>query len=357
MPSARRRSPSSLKPARSPGMGPVRFSGTDKVDTVWLQRRVPFSEGEPYDPTKVEALRGKLTSLGVFNAVRIKPATTLDANGELPIDVELTDRPPRSIGFGVAYETQLGFAVTGFWTHRNLFGQAESLRLTAELTQIGEGYAIRDTGFAFHAAFRKPDWWLGGGCARRGGRTTRGARRLHAQCRDGLCRLRPHLLATLAGAHRPRRRAVAHHPQRHHHGLPAGRPADGDPLQPCQQRPQPDRGLSRRPRRHTVGLQPRLLHRHPPDRPPLLRLRRARPQRGRDARLARHRACGQHRRYPARQAVLRGRRRLGARLRLSICRAARRLQQSAGRRQPLRGQRRVIRVPYTEIDAISEACH
>lgn len=147
-------------------MGPVRFSGSDKVDMVWLQRRVPFKEGEPYDPTKVDALRGKLTSLGVFNAVRIKPAATLDANGELPFDVELTDRPSRSIGFGISYETQLGFAVSGFWTHRNLFGQAESLRLTAELTHIGQGYAILDTGFAFRAAFRKPDWWLGGQDAR-----------------------------------------------------------------------------------------------------------------------------------------------------------------------------------------------
>ena len=141
-------------------MGPVRFSGTDKVDTVWLQRRVPFKEGELYDPAKVEALRGRLTSLGVFNAVRIKPASALDPSGELPIDVELTDRPSRSIGFGVAYETQLGFSVSGFWTHRNLFGQAESLRLTAELTHLGEGYAILDTGFAFRANFRKPDWWL-----------------------------------------------------------------------------------------------------------------------------------------------------------------------------------------------------
>ena len=147
-------------------MGPVRFSGTDKIDTVWLQRRVPFHEGEPYDPAKVEAMRGRLTSLGVFNSVRIKPASALDANGELPFDVELTDRPSRSIGFGVSYETQLGFAVSGFWTHRNLFGQAESLRLTAELTHIGQGYAILDTGFAFRAAFRKPDWWLGGQDAR-----------------------------------------------------------------------------------------------------------------------------------------------------------------------------------------------
>lgn len=147
-------------------MGPVRFSGTDKVDTVWLQRRVPFSEGDLYDPAKVETLRGKLTSLGVFNAVRIKPAPGLDTKGELPIDVELTDRAPRTIGFGVSYETQLGLAVSGFWTHRNLFGQAESLRLTAEVTRIAEGARILDTGFGFRAAFRKPDWWIPGQDAR-----------------------------------------------------------------------------------------------------------------------------------------------------------------------------------------------
>ncbi|WP_425064963.1 autotransporter assembly complex protein TamA [Reyranella sp.] len=143
-------------------MGPVRFTGTEKVDTVWLQRRVPFKEGDPYSPAKVEELRGKLTSLGTFNAVRLKPATELDANGELPIEAELTDRLQRSFGFGVSYETQLGFAVEGFWVHRNLFGQAESLRLSGEVNHIGQGYAILDTGFAFRAAFRKPDWWLPG---------------------------------------------------------------------------------------------------------------------------------------------------------------------------------------------------
>lgn len=147
-------------------MGPVSFSGTNKVNTTFLQRRVPFSEGEPYDPAKIDLLRGRLTSLGVFNAVRIKPATALDANGELPIDVDLTDRLPRSFGFGVSYETQLGFAVNGFWTHRNLFGQAESLRLSGEINHIGQGQAVIDTGFAFRAAFRKPDWWLAGQDAR-----------------------------------------------------------------------------------------------------------------------------------------------------------------------------------------------
>lgn len=147
-------------------MGPVRFSGDTRVDTTWLQRRVPFKEGELYDPAKVEALRGKLTSLGTFNSVSIRPATELNAQGELPINVNLTDRPRRTIGFGVSYETKLGFALSGFWTHRNLFGQAESLRLSAELNNIGEGLAILNTGFAFNAAFRKPDWWLAGQDAR-----------------------------------------------------------------------------------------------------------------------------------------------------------------------------------------------
>ena len=147
-------------------MGPVRFSGTEKVDTVWLQRRVPFEVGEVYTPGKVEALRGKLTSLGVFNSVRITQPKSLDANGQLPLDVQLTDRLQRSVGFGIAYETQLGFSVNGYWTHRNLFGQAESLRLSAEINHIGQGLAILDTGFAFRAAFRKPDWWLSGQDAR-----------------------------------------------------------------------------------------------------------------------------------------------------------------------------------------------
>ena len=143
-------------------MGPVSFSGTEKVNTAFLQRRVPFKQGELYDPGKVDTLRGKLTSLGVFNGVRIQPATALDANGELPFDVSLTDRLPRSIGFGLSYETQLGFAVSGFWVHRNLFGEAESLRLTGEINHIGQGALVTDTGVALRADFRKPDWWLPG---------------------------------------------------------------------------------------------------------------------------------------------------------------------------------------------------
>lgn len=149
-----------VEPGPQTRMGQVRFSGTEKVDTTYLQRRVPFEEGDPYTPAKVNALRDRLTALGVFNSVRIKPATALTDNGELPIDVEVTDRVPRTIGFGLSYETIRGFAVNGYWTHRNLFGQAESLRLSAEVNHIGQGNVAQDFGYGFKIDFRKPDWWL-----------------------------------------------------------------------------------------------------------------------------------------------------------------------------------------------------
>jgi len=153
-------------PGRKAKMGPVTFNGSESVDMVFLQRRVPFKQGEPYDPEKVKKLRDRLGALGVFSAVRIKSAPELDPNGELPFAVDLKDRPPRTIGFGVGYETRRGAYINGYWLHRNLFGQAESLKLSAEINNIARGglnsRSFGDTGFDVSAAFLKPDWWVAG---------------------------------------------------------------------------------------------------------------------------------------------------------------------------------------------------
>jgi translocation and assembly module TamA len=142
-------------------MGSVSFSGSQSVRTEFLQRRVPFKPGEPFRPEKVDELRDSLTALGLFTSIRIKRGEQLDANGELPIEVEVQDRLPRTIGFGASYETSEGFAIGGFWLHRNLFGEGESLRLSAEINHIGDKSftSIGDFGFSIIASFRKPDWW------------------------------------------------------------------------------------------------------------------------------------------------------------------------------------------------------
>jgi translocation and assembly module TamA len=142
-------------------MGNVSFTGSQSVKTEFLQRRVPFKAGEPFRPEKVDELRDSLTSLGLFTSIRIKRGEQLDANGQLPIEVEVQDRLPRTVGFGASYETSEGFAIGGFWLHRNLFGEGESLRLSAEINHIGDKSftSIGDFGFEIIASFRKPDWW------------------------------------------------------------------------------------------------------------------------------------------------------------------------------------------------------
>jgi len=140
-------------------MGPVQFSGSKSVDMTYLQKRVPYKQGEPYKISKINDLRDRLTGLGVFSAVRIAPAKQLNDQGELPVDVQVEDRLPRTIGFGVDYQTILGAGINASWLHRNLFGEAESLRITGEVNHIGQGAIPQDLGYALKLDFLKPDWW------------------------------------------------------------------------------------------------------------------------------------------------------------------------------------------------------
>ena len=63
--------------------------------------------------------------------------------------IDATERLHRTIGAGLAYNTSQGFGARAFWENRNLFGNAEYLRLSAEVGQQIDG---------FRANFRRPDF-------------------------------------------------------------------------------------------------------------------------------------------------------------------------------------------------------
>jgi translocation and assembly module TamA len=129
--------------------GTLAINGLARVDRDFVARRVAWKEGAPYDSRAVEATRQDLVKTGLFSAVRITPADAPDAEGEVAMTVDLVEGPPRSVGAGVAYNTNLGLGGQAFWEHRNLFGRGERLRVTA-------GAAQRQLGLALD--FRKPDF-------------------------------------------------------------------------------------------------------------------------------------------------------------------------------------------------------
>lgn len=126
------------------------IGGLTGVDPDWVRNRVPWRPGDPFDPAKIEALRKALSESGLFRTIHLAIGQELDAQGLLPVVVELAERPGRSVGAGLVYSTAEGPGAQSFWEDRNLFGAAERLRLT--------GLASRPRYLAL-ADYRAPDYF------------------------------------------------------------------------------------------------------------------------------------------------------------------------------------------------------
>lgn len=137
-------------------LGPIRFTGLHDVSEAFLRRRLLIQPGDPFRPSEIDKARQDLLALGVFASVRVLPAQQLDAAGTLPLDVDVTARKAHAVDFGAAWSTDLGANANVAWHHRNLFGEAEQLNLTAA-AQLG-GDATTKPGYQVGAQFIKPDF-------------------------------------------------------------------------------------------------------------------------------------------------------------------------------------------------------
>ena len=137
-------------------IGDITITGLKSMHETYVRRRLLLHPGEQFSPSAIEKARQDLASIGVFSVVRIVPAGNLDAQGRLPLEISLTERPLHAVDAGIAYSTDIGVNFNLGWHDRNLFGNAEQLNLTAQM-QLG-GDAITRPGYQFGAQFIKPDF-------------------------------------------------------------------------------------------------------------------------------------------------------------------------------------------------------
>ena len=137
-------------------LGAITFAGDTQVRPSYLRRRFQLEPGQPYDPAALEHARQDLANVPAVASVRLETPEALDSVGRLPVRVVVADRPRRAVDLGASYSTDQGGVVSANWTHRNLFGNAERLRLSLATTQLGSRSA-RQPGYDASALLAIPD--------------------------------------------------------------------------------------------------------------------------------------------------------------------------------------------------------
>ena len=138
-----------LIPGPAMRFGEVSINGLKTLNPGYVERRLRWRRGEAYNAATVEETRRALIESGLFSTVQITPTADSREPGSAQMTIDATERPHRTVGAGVGYNTSQGAAARVFWENRNLFGNAEYLKLSATGGQ--QVYGV-------NANFRRPDF-------------------------------------------------------------------------------------------------------------------------------------------------------------------------------------------------------
>lgn len=138
------------------GYGPTTVTGTEAMDPEFTAYMAGLEPGKTYSPEEVDDARERLVGLGVFNSVALTEATALDANGNIPIDITVSERKKRFYGVGATLSNTEGLGLEGYWGHRNLFGKAEKLRIEGAIGRIGDANEFGKLNYNAGIMFEKP---------------------------------------------------------------------------------------------------------------------------------------------------------------------------------------------------------
>lgn len=144
-----------LVPGPVARLGRVEVVGAVDLDPVFLARHAVIPEGSRYHPRILERARARLAGLQAVASVVVRPGETLEADGSVPVLIQVSERKKRTIGAGANFATTEGAGFEAFWAHRNLFGRAETLRVEGEVERLDFG-GFNDFDARFAVAFSRP---------------------------------------------------------------------------------------------------------------------------------------------------------------------------------------------------------
>ncbi|HBM62086.1 outer membrane protein assembly factor BamA [Salipiger marinus] len=138
---------------------------TTTLDRV-IRRQFDTAEGDPFNPRAIREAAERIRALGYFeNAeVEAREGTTPQ---QVIVDVNVTEQPTGSIGFGGSYSTSSGFGAAISFAEQNFLGRGQRLSFginTSDSTQsytfsfVEPAFLGRDVAFGLNLAYNTTDY-------------------------------------------------------------------------------------------------------------------------------------------------------------------------------------------------------
>ncbi len=123
-----------IDPGRAAMFGDTELSGLETISESFVVPELAWIHGAPYDRRLVDKTRENLIRTGLFRSVRIDPDHQTDS-GSVTMRVSLLEAPPRTVRAGLWHYSDLGLGAGLGWTHRNIFGAGQELRLDTSVSE------------------------------------------------------------------------------------------------------------------------------------------------------------------------------------------------------------------------------
>jgi outer membrane protein insertion porin family len=121
--------------------GKTRLRGNRKVAAKIITRELAYKEGEEYSNQKIDDSRTHLLNLHLFSAVTFNPDLESAAR-EIPMDLELRERPQHDISLGGGYSTQDDFGGQAQWNDYNWFGGGRQMSVLLRYANINSRASV-----------------------------------------------------------------------------------------------------------------------------------------------------------------------------------------------------------------------
>ena len=131
-------------------MGQMYFTGNFKTKEKTLIAHMTQKPGEPFSLAKLLESQKNLRDMNIFNSVEFKPAGLEDKSENITLLVEVEERKPYYVEFGIGYETSKGSFMDSKIGDRNLLGKNQE-------AWLGVGYS--EIGYRLESGLINPSLW------------------------------------------------------------------------------------------------------------------------------------------------------------------------------------------------------